>query len=427
MFELEAKSINIPTEHTIEEPAYEHVEYIAESLQKRRLREIRRHQTKETQVNISEFIRMADKECQHTVHQMPFASQTYVKFNDWWSQTYPSPNDDAQLQTDTCFHEDKQVQFDGFKEDKMIQTIAKGPIRKAKMKDSASQTIQPILGDQVMLFAELRAEAHEERASMVVKTVSSDAARLRIKRRTKRKMKKENVETQTDREEKASQLMQAELICQDEDEKTEKVLACWAHETAAYSMRMAKQGRSEFSWMDFTDWKWSPGSSRLARHRRTPQLDKSVQTEGWTSRVIGRRPANQEERSTQTDINLDVLESITETLKTEQAKPRVEDTKPIVSVKEQSTQTDPDQLKEVVPKRLSSKKKRQTKEAGSQTSASTTVPAPALRQFSRNMPLLIAREEATQTLDERRWMRDEANQTDPWFICYTYKLTYSHY
>jgi hypothetical protein len=58
------------------------------------------------------------------------------------------------------------------------------------------------------------------------------------------------------------------------------------------------------------------------------------------------------------------------------------------------------------------KKKRSSRDASVQTSVSTTVPSPALRQVSRNVPLLIAREEATQTLDERRLLRDASSHTE---------------
>lgn len=239
---MEAKYESENCSHTIESPAFEHVEHRIESLQRRRQREIKRRQTQQTQATLDEFIEKADKECQHSVHKMPFASQTYVKFNDWWSQTYPPSKEDAQLQTDTCFHDDKQTQFESSMEHKLVQTIVKGPtrqVKKPKMETIETQTVQSVLGAQVLMFAELRAEQHEERTSRVWKVMDSEktSARVRLK---KTKKNKDNVGTQTDRKETASQLMQAELICHPEEEEVEKVLSCSAHDSAFYTMTKAK-------------------------------------------------------------------------------------------------------------------------------------------------------------------------------------------
>jgi hypothetical protein len=175
---------------------------------------------------------------------MPFASQTHVKFNDWWSQTYPPAFDDAQLQTDTCFHEDKQIQWDAPKEHKLVQTIVKGPLRQVKKPESKSdetQTIQPILGNEILLFAELRAEPHEERIGHAWQAMDTDDVAIKVRKpKTKKAIKRESSATQTDRKETAYQLMQAELICQPEKEWTEIVMSHKAQELTAYSMRKAK-------------------------------------------------------------------------------------------------------------------------------------------------------------------------------------------
>lgn len=173
----------------------------------------------------------------------------------------------------------------------------------------------------------------------------------------------------------------------------------------------------------------------MQRIKRALQLDKGVQTEGWTSRILGRRQAeiDKEERSTQTDLNLDILESISEELKIEQSKLKSDERKstqttPLVN---QTTQTDheisktseslaekaimpesskKEELKETPKKTKILKKKRHVKDASAQTSVSTTVPTPALRRMSIHAPLLIAREEATQTLE--KLMKDSTSQTD---------------
>lgn len=172
-------------------------------------------------------------------------------------------------------------------------------------------------------------------------------------------------------------------------------------------------------------------------------MDKSVQTEGWTSRVIGRRQPTaieKEERSTQTDLNIEVLESMAQDLHLDPMKrPKLEEKKSsgghIAILIDQSTQTkaqEPESSKQekgveesakTQPKDEGSqtaeelkrlrivKKKRSIRDASVQTSVSTTVSSPAIRRPSRSAPLLIAREEATQTLDERRLLRDASSQT----------------
>jgi hypothetical protein len=125
---------------------------------------------------------------------------------------------------------------------------------------------------------------------------------------------------------------------------------------------------------------------------------------------------------------LDILESISEELKIEQSKAKAEEKKKPYQVTitlDRGSQTDSDIIEEPEkaekeeeeeeekPKRVTSiKKKKQLKDASVQTTHSTTVPTPALRTVSRNVPLLISREEATQTLDERRLLRDSTSQTE---------------
>lgn len=126
MVEFDAKQQQEHAERIIEAPERLKLEYQAESLQKRRQKEIRRRRDGQTQVSIGEFVTKADKECQHQVQQGHFACQTFVKFNEWWTQTQPMPVDDAQIQTDSCFHEDKQVQSEQMGVEKVVQTLAKG-------------------------------------------------------------------------------------------------------------------------------------------------------------------------------------------------------------------------------------------------------------------------------------------------------------
>jgi hypothetical protein len=248
LFDLKAKTVNEVAEFIIESPAHEHIKYQAESLKKRRLRETKRHKNQQTQVRIDEFIQKADKECQHVIHQMPFASQTILKLNEWWTQTYPPSTDDAQLQTDTCYREDKQIQSEMPKHHKLVQTMVKGQTR--KVKKTELEMLEDMQADQVIVFAEIRAKRQSESTFYTCTQLDKAHARLEVVKsgaRKKRIIKKRSVETQTDRRETASQLMQAELICLPDEEETEKIFAYSNIESAILKISKTKPTESKKS------------------------------------------------------------------------------------------------------------------------------------------------------------------------------------
>lgn len=97
-----------------------------ESLERKRQREIHRRRSRQTQATLNEFLQMKEAECQHEIHQRQFASQTYTTFNDWWTQTHPTPIDEVQVQTDSCLREVKEIQTEQLGEEKEVQTVEKG-------------------------------------------------------------------------------------------------------------------------------------------------------------------------------------------------------------------------------------------------------------------------------------------------------------
>lgn len=176
---------------------------------------------------------------------MPFASQTLLKSNEWWTQTYPQFTDDAQLQTDTCFREDKQMQSEIHTEHKLVQTVMKGPTRKVKKPeaDTATKILEEMHADQVIVFADIWAKRHSQSTSYEYGQIAKETARLDVVKsgaRKKRIIKKRSVETQTDRRETASQLMHAELICLPEEEETQKVLLSKNIESAVLKIPKSK-------------------------------------------------------------------------------------------------------------------------------------------------------------------------------------------
>lgn len=111
-------------------------------------------------------------------------------------------------------------------------------MKKPETSANSTQTVQPMLGQNILMFATLKADQQEARTTGVHVQSSTEQAQLTISKR-KRKRPTSVKDTQTETKETASQLMQAELICQPEERETEIRMIYRPHESTSHSMTQA--------------------------------------------------------------------------------------------------------------------------------------------------------------------------------------------